>query len=216
MPPRTDVALKRYRNYSRTYDREQKRNPGAEAARRRVIERLALQPGDVALDVGCGTGLNFEAIESAIGPQGRIIGIDLSPDMLAQARERIDEHGWTNVTLIESAIDTASIPEPVDAVLFCMTHDILQTPAALDNVFAHTKPGARVASLGYKWAPWWTGPWNYFIWNFTRYAITTRENFSNPWRPLERFVPDLQVETMGLGSMYVAWGKRNKLAEASH
>jgi demethylmenaquinone methyltransferase/2-methoxy-6-polyprenyl-1,4-benzoquinol methylase len=206
MPPRTDVALKRYKTYARTYDREQRRNPGAESARQRVIDRLALQPGDVVLDVGCGTGLNFNAIQTAIGPQGRLIGIDLSPDMLAQARERVAEHGWTNVTLIESAIDVASIPEPADAVLFCMTHDILQTPAAIDNVFAHVKPSARVASLGYKWAPWWTGPWNYFIWNFTRYAITTRENFSKPWRPLERFVTDLQVETLSLGSMYIAWG----------
>ena len=206
MPPRADIALKRYRNYAKSYDREQKRNPGAEAARQRVIERLALRPGDVVLDVGCGTGLNFLAIEGAIGSQGRIIGIDLSPDMLKQARARVADDGWTNVTLIESTIDTASVPQDVDAVLFCMTHDILQTPAALDNVFAHAKPGARVASLGYKWAPWWTGPWNYFIWNFTRYAITTREGFSKPWRPLERFVPDLQVETMSLGSMYIAWG----------
>jgi demethylmenaquinone methyltransferase/2-methoxy-6-polyprenyl-1,4-benzoquinol methylase len=210
MPTRTDIALKRYKNYARTYDQEQKRNPGAEAGRERVIERLALQPGDVVLDVGCGTGLNFDAIESAIGPQGRLIGIDLSPDMLTQARERVADRGWTNVTLIESPIDAASIPEPADAVLFCMTHDILQTPAALGNVFAHAKPGARVASLGYKWAPWWTGPWNYFIWNFTRYAITTRENFGKPWRPLERFVPDLQVETFALGSMYVAWGTMAK------
>jgi demethylmenaquinone methyltransferase/2-methoxy-6-polyprenyl-1,4-benzoquinol methylase len=206
MPPQTDVALKRYRNYAKTYDKEQKRNPGAEANRQRVIERLALQPGDIVLDVGCGTGLNFSAIEAAIGPTGRIIAIDLSPDMLEQALARLAEHGWNNVTLIESAIDSASIPEAADAVLFCMTHDILQTPAALDNVFARAKPGARVASLGYKWAPWWTGPWNYFIWNFTRYAITTRENFSKPWRPLERYAPDLNVETMSLGSMYVAWG----------
>lgn len=206
MPPNTDVSIKRYRNYAKTYDREQTRNSSAEANRRRVIDLLQLQPGNVVLDVGCGTGLNFPGLEEAVGPEGRIIGIDLSPDMLAHARDRITEHGWQNVTLIESAIDAAQIPLDVDALLFCMTHDILQTPAALENVFRHTKPGARVASLGYKWAPWWTGPWNYFIWNFTRYAITTREGFGKPWRLLPRFVPDLRVETMSLGSMYIAWG----------
>lgn len=208
MPPRSDVSLKRYRNYAKTYDREQTRNAAAEANRRRAIDLLELQPSDAVLDVGCGTGLNFAAIEEAVGPAGRIIGIDLSPDMLAHAQERVAEHGWSNVTLIESAVDAAEIPAAADAVLFCMAHDILQTPAALEKVFAHAKPGARVASLGYKWAPWWTGPWNYFIWNFTRYAITTRENFSKPWRPLEAYVPDLRVETMALGSMYVAWGTR--------
>jgi len=206
MPANSDVALKRYRNYAKTYDSEQKRNSSAETNRVRVIERLGLQSGDIVLDVGCGTGLNFAAIEAAIGPSGRMIGIDLSPNMLERASARVDGQGWTNVTLIESAIDTAQIDGSADAVLFCMTHDILQTPTALDNVFAHAKPGAHVASLGYKWAPWWTGPWNYFIWNFTRYAITTRANFSKPWRALERFVPDLQVETMSLGSMYIAWG----------
>ena len=206
MPPNPDVSLKRYRNYAKTYDREQTRNSGAEANRRRVIDLLQLRPGDVVLDAGCGTGLNFPALEEAIGPSGRIIGIDLSPDMLAKAQDRVAGHGWQNVTLIESAVDTAQLPADVDALLFCMTHDILQTPAALENAFRHAKPGARVASLGYKWAPWWTGPYNYFIWNFTRYAITTREGFGKPWRYLPAFVPDLRVETMSLGSMYLAWG----------
>lgn len=210
MPPRPDVSINRYRNYAKTYDREQTRNAAAEVNRGRAIDFLELQPADVVLDVGCGTGLNFAALEEAVGPEGRIIGIDLSPDMLAHARERIAEHSWQNVTLIEAAVDAAQIPVDVDALLFCMTHDILQTPAALENVFRHAKPGARIASLGYKWAPWWTGPWNYFIWNFTRYAITTREGFGKPWRPLERFVPNLRTETMSLGSMYVAWGTTPK------
>jgi demethylmenaquinone methyltransferase/2-methoxy-6-polyprenyl-1,4-benzoquinol methylase len=206
MPPNSNVSIKRYQSYAKTYDREQARNPNAEANRARVIDLLQLRRGDVVLDVGCGTGLNFPAIEERIGSDGRIIGIDLSPDMLARARERVDAQGWHNVTLVESAIDQAQVPEPADAVLFCFTHDILQTPAALENVFRHAKAGARVASMGYKWAPWWTGPWNYVIWNFTRYAITTRDGFGKPWRYLPRFVPDLRVQTALFGAIYFAWG----------
>ena len=210
MPPNSKLAIERYRTYAQTYDQEQSRNPNAAANRKRVIDLLRLQPGDVVLEVGCGTGLNFPALQDAVGPGGRIIGVDLSTEMLTKARERVAAAGWQNVTLIESAIDVAQIPVDVDAVLFCMTHDILQTPAALESVFRHTKPGARVASLGYKWAPWWTGPWNYFIWNFTRYAITTREGFGKPWRHLERFVPDLQVDSTFLGAIYFAWGSTQK------
>lgn len=206
MPPNRRLAIDRYRTYAETYDREQSRNPNAEHNRRRVVELLRLRQGHVVLDVGCGTGLNLALIEDAIGPEGRIIGIDLSPEMLARARERVASNGWQNVTLIEAPIEEAGIPGVADAALFCFTHDILQAPAALENVFRHLKPGARVASLGYKWAPWWTGPWNYVIWNFTRYSVTTRENFGKPWRHLQRFVPNLSVETAFLGAIYFAWG----------
>ena len=210
MPPNPRLAIERYKTYSSTYDREQARNPNAAANRSRVIELLHLRPGDVVLDVGCGTGLNFPALEDAIGPSGRIIAVDLSTDMLAKARERVEKAGWQNVTLIESAVDEAAIPDGIDAILFCFTHDILQAPAALENAFRHAKPGARVASLGYKWAPWWALPWNYIIWNLTRRSVTTRENFGKPWRNLEAYAPDLRVESSFLGAIYFAWGTTAK------
>ncbi|MFT5123319.1 MAG: ubiquinone/menaquinone biosynthesis C-methylase UbiE, partial [Verrucomicrobiales bacterium] len=49
-----------------------------EAYRRRGIERLDLQPGDTVVDLGCGTGLNFKPILDRIGPEGEIIGVDVS------------------------------------------------------------------------------------------------------------------------------------------
>lgn len=206
MPPDRRRAVQRYQSYAKTYDRQQQANATVEANRKRIIGLLYLQRGDIVLDVGCGTGLNFAPIEDAIGPEGRIVGIDLSPEMLAQARERTAAQGWQNVTLVESAIEDAAVPSEFDAALFCLTHDVLQSPQALENVFRHAKPRARVASLGYKWAPIWAFPWNYVIWNLTRGSITTRENFGKPWRNLERYVSNLQVETAFGGAMYLAWG----------
>jgi ubiquinone/menaquinone biosynthesis C-methylase UbiE len=206
MPPDRRLAVEQYRAYAKDYDRAQTRNPEVERQRARVIDLLRLQPGETVLDVACGTGLNFALLDDAVGAEGRIVGIDLSPEMLAHARERVAAQGWPNVTLIESAIEDAAIPFEFDAALFCLTHDVLQSPEALANVFRHAKPGARVASLGFKSLPWWALPWSFVVRRYTRNSMTTRENFDRPWRNLERYVPDLQVETAFMGALYIAWG----------
>ena len=59
------------------------------AQRLRAVRALGLRPGDSVVDIACGTGLNFSLIEQAIGPEGRIVGVDLTDAMLAQARHRI-------------------------------------------------------------------------------------------------------------------------------
>ena len=69
--------------------------------RARAIERMALRPGEAALDFGCGTGLSFELLEHAVGPEGRIVGADVSSDMLARARGKVMRYRWANATLHE-------------------------------------------------------------------------------------------------------------------
>ena len=56
--------------------------------RRRAIDLLQLQPGQVVLDVGCGTGLSFEPLLEKIGPSGRILAFEQSPDMFELALKR--------------------------------------------------------------------------------------------------------------------------------
>jgi|SRR5579872_1396483 len=61
------------------------------AARERGLELLAAQPGEKVLEVGFGTGHSLAALGGAVGPTGKVSGIDLSDGMLAVARQRIDE-----------------------------------------------------------------------------------------------------------------------------
>src|ERR687889_565064 len=86
----TARATALYRRLAGSYDLT---TAWLEPYRRRAVSELRLQPGDVVLDVGCGTGMSFEPIQAAIGPTGRLIGIEPCPQMLAAAQARAEAAG---------------------------------------------------------------------------------------------------------------------------
>ncbi len=200
---RTAAAIARYRRHAAGYDASAART---EPLRRRTIAKLALRPGDAVLDVGCGTGLSFPLIAEAIGPAGRLIGIEQSPEMIALARRRLAAGGWPNATLIEAPVEDAAIPGPVTAVLLNFVHDVLQSPAALERIFAAAAPGARVACQGMKLFPWWAAPANLLVLAKARPYMTSYANLARPWLTLQRYVPRLERETTMLGMGYIVWG----------
>lgn len=69
--------------------------------RRKAVEALCLKPGATVLDLGCGSGLNFELILEKIGVDGTLIGVDFSQKMLDRARKLVVKHEWKNVYLLE-------------------------------------------------------------------------------------------------------------------
>jgi acyl dehydratase/ubiquinone/menaquinone biosynthesis C-methylase UbiE len=192
-----------YRGLAAGYDRS---TAWLEPYRHRAVSQLRLRPGDVVVDVGCGTGLSFEPIQAAIVPGGRLIGIEPSPDMLAIARARVEEAGWDNVTLLEASAEEAVIPGPADAALFAFTHDVAQSPEALANVLGQLRPGGRVAAAGPKWSAF-APQLNPLVWQVAHQYVTTFEGFRRPWAELGRAVPDLSVEEGFFGCVYVAWGR---------
>jgi demethylmenaquinone methyltransferase/2-methoxy-6-polyprenyl-1,4-benzoquinol methylase len=97
-------TLVHYRELAPNYDYATRRIDGVRA---KAIDALQLQPGDVVLDAGCGTGFCFPLIEQAIGPAGRLIGIEPSPEMLVRGRGRVTDAGWTNVTLLNTSGESA-------------------------------------------------------------------------------------------------------------
>ena len=158
------------------------------------------------LDVGCGTGLSFTALEGQVGAGGAIVGIEQSPEMLERARTRAAENNWRNVTLISASVEEAAIPIAADAALFHFTHDIMRTRNAIANVVSHLKPGARVVAAGLKWAPIRTMPLNLFVWNAALRSTSTLEGLARPWSNLEALIPGLEIEQMLGGTVYVASG----------
>ncbi|HEY1851707.1 MAG TPA: methyltransferase domain-containing protein [Candidatus Binataceae bacterium] len=198
-------AIEQYRSRVPVYDLE---IALAEPIRRRAIERLGLKPGETVLDVGCGTGLSFPHIEQFIGPQGAIIGVEQSPDMIAKARARAEENDWANVTLINAPAEEASIERHADAAVFHFTHDLMQTPAALENALRSLKPGARVVATGLKWARWWSPGVNLFVRIAAMRSTTTMAGLEQPWRYLEPHLSGMVIETAAGGGTYLAYGVR--------
>jgi ubiquinone/menaquinone biosynthesis C-methylase UbiE len=95
------------------------------AHRRRAVQALGLRPGDTVVEIACGTGLNFPLIEREIGPDGRILGVDLSDAMLVQAEHRIESGGWSNVSLVQADASEFEFPTEVDAILATYPHALL-------------------------------------------------------------------------------------------
>jgi demethylmenaquinone methyltransferase/2-methoxy-6-polyprenyl-1,4-benzoquinol methylase len=200
-------ARRRYDRYAPTYDRQLALLRSFQnRIRRDAIARLGLRSGDTVLDVGCGTGASLPHLVAAVGSAGRVVAIDQSGGMLAQARHRVESAGWVNVELIEAPVQEAAIPGGVDAALLFFTHDLLRTPAALGNVVGSLRPGGRIATAGARRPPAWLVPLALPLLALMRRYVTTTEGLDRPWDLLAEQVGSMDVELRLLGAVYLAVG----------
>ena len=192
-----------YRSQAGRYDRRTER---FQHWRELLLDNLTVTCGDTVLDIGCGTGLCLPRLQEKVGPSGTIIGVDASEQMLQIAADKVTAHGWTNVHLIAAPVAQAPIDGWADAAIFCAVHDVMQSPDAMANVFAHLRPGAAVAAIGGKWpAPWL---WSLRTWVADLHApfVTDFTGFDQPWHLLAEHVPDLHIRPLSTGTGYLARG----------
>jgi SAM-dependent methyltransferase len=192
--------------YGRDAARYDARTGRYEIYRRRVIDLLPLSDGDVVLDVGCGTGLAFERLLDRVGRAGTVVGVEPAAAMRTLAAQRVAAHGWTNVTLVGSPVESAVLPT-VDHALFCAVHDVLQSAPAIDNVLEHVRDGGGVAAAGGKWAPPWALAVNAAVLALHAPFVRDFAGFHRPWALLEERVPGLTVHEVAFGGGYLAWGR---------
>lgn len=122
-----EAARKTYDRLSRWYDLLA--GASERPARRVGLALLNAQPGECLLEVGFGTGHGLSALARAVGSGGRVVGMDLSPGMLAAARRRLEQDGLIErVELRQADAATAELLGPFDAAFICFTLELFDTP----------------------------------------------------------------------------------------
>jgi demethylmenaquinone methyltransferase/2-methoxy-6-polyprenyl-1,4-benzoquinol methylase len=126
--PTREHLIETYRKKAKRYDITSRFYPvpgyPQRAQRLRAVRALGLGPGDRVIDIACGTGLNFPLLERAVGPDGGIVGVDLTDAMLARAQKRVDTNGWRNISLMQADAADFEFPTGVDAILstYALSH----------------------------------------------------------------------------------------------
>jgi ubiquinone/menaquinone biosynthesis C-methylase UbiE len=178
-----------YTRYAHVYDALARAAPGAAALRARAVAALDPAPGETVVEMGCGTGANLPYLREAVGPSGRVVGLDFAPGALAVARDRAA--AWDNVTVARAdarrppvaAADrllatfvVGMLPDPAAAVRGWL--DLLPPGgrAALVDLARTTRPLARPLNLAFRAAVALSAP------------PGTRARTGDPTRALDRRV----------------------------
>jgi ubiquinone/menaquinone biosynthesis C-methylase UbiE len=106
-----------------------------------------LRPGEVVVDLGCGGGLDVLLAAPKVGPAGKAIGIDMTPQMIERARVNAMRMGATNAEFHLATIDRLPLPsDSVDCIVSnCVINLAPDKGAVIREMYRVLKPGGRVA-----------------------------------------------------------------------
>ena len=127
-----------------------------------TIDCAAVLPGERVLDVGCGCGATSLQLAEKVGAAGLVVGLDVSPPMLARATQRAQLAGIDNVRFVNSDASTYRSDVPFDLIFSRAGVMFFDDPVgAFANLRRTLRPGGRLAFICFR-APdlnrWWTVP----------------------------------------------------------
>lgn len=209
-----DNLITLYRGLARTYDLTSNlyRIIGfpMSAFRRAAIDALALRSGDTVVELGCGTGLNFPLLRRAVGPGGRIIGVDMTDAMLAKARERIRMHAWSNVELVQADVTQYAFQRRIDGILSTFAMEfVAEYDSLIRRCSDALNPGKCLAVGDLKLSD---GPLAcmapYFLTLAHPYGTTMDLANRRPWESISNYLDDTRMKEFYFGFAYVVSGTR--------
>ncbi|PZO34656.1 MAG: SAM-dependent methyltransferase [Shackletoniella antarctica] len=118
---------------------------------RAAIAALDLHPTDIVADIGAGTGYFARRIAPLV-PQGRVLAVDIQPEMLALLQTELEAKGIENVEPILGQLDSPNLPpSSIDlALMVDAYHEFAYPREVMTGVVAALKPGGRVVLAEYK------------------------------------------------------------------
>lgn len=117
-----------------------------------LIENLPLEPGDTAADLGAGTGYFSFPMAERVGPEGRVLAVDIQPEMLQIIKQRLERDGIDNVdTILATESDPRLPPDSVDMLLMVDAyHEFSYPREVMQGVVSGLKAGGRVVLIEYR------------------------------------------------------------------
>jgi len=117
----------------------------------RVVENLDLRPTDVVADIGAGTGY-FTFRIAPLVPRGRVLAVDIQPEMLAIIQRRAEAEGARNVEAVRGTITDPNLPPgSVDVTLIVDSYHEFSHPREMaEAIFEATRPGGRLVLVEYR------------------------------------------------------------------
>ena len=110
------------------------------------VALASLAPGETVLDLGSGAGFDCFLAAERVGPEGRVIGVDMTPEMVERARANAREGGYCNVEFRLGEIEALPVADGVVDVVIsnCVLNLSADRPRVLAEVMRVLKPGGRV------------------------------------------------------------------------
>jgi arsenite methyltransferase len=116
----------------------------------RVVSALGLQPGQLVVDLGSGSGLFTRALARSVAPNGTAYAVDIDPALLKIVERSAKRSAIKNLTTVLAAPDDPKLPQAVDVIFICDTfHHLPDKPTYARTLYRYLKPGGRVAEIDF-------------------------------------------------------------------